>query len=325
VSSGAFARWLLVIGAVLCIPGAIAVVVFARGASDLAAFDSARPCAAPSRDAGADCLSLLSGKISWLGKEGRTSTVANVDLEDTTITVRYYSGPTSLNQGSEVVTEWWRGQVVALGPQGASPSVMTDQSPEQHLVNDMFVLGLVIPAVSLLIAGFMVLQSPMTADELIASSLTKWADPPRSVNRFVAWRVAWGGGVVWVPFFIWTFLYIFLGVLVVEGIGQPAYAPLFLVATFILSYGLALFFSAGYLSEIVRTSAKRTIAVQKIQRGLGRSRNLTQISYGLNDGKAATLMLDPPWDGHVNEGDRLDALTEPKSGSILRLLSAPPA
>lgn len=312
------------VGAILCIPGAIAIIVFVRGVAVVDAFQAARPCEVPSRDARADCLSLFSGVITGIASAGRSNEDATIDLEDTTVTVRY-SGPTTLREGTNVVTEWWRGQLVALGPQGTSSEVVTNQNPEQNLETYAFVLALVIPAVSALGAGLLVLQSPLSADELISSSLARWPDPPRPVARVLAWRVAWGGSGIWIAFFAWLFIYVFIGMLVVLATARPDLAPVILVLTFVVSCGLPGLGTAAFLSELVRDSPKRAIVVQKFQRGLGRYRNNTKIWYALVNGRTATQLLDPPWDGHVNEGDRLDALTDPRSGIILRMLSTPSA
>jgi hypothetical protein len=317
-------RLLLISGAVLCIPGAIGVIVFAQGSELVSALDAARPCATPSRDANADCLSFLNGRITDVAPAGKSKDIATIALEEATVTA-VYTSTTSLRQGSSVVTEWWRGHLVALGPLGTSPSVITDQSPVWDLETLSVVLALVIPGVWALVAGLLVLQAPMTADELITSSLARWPDPPRPVEPVVAWRTAWGGSGIWAALFAWLFLDVFVGMVLVSVTNQPRYAPLILVATFVLSFGLTEWFAAGYLSEVVRTSDKRTVVVQQLKRGLGRYRNDTQISYGLNDSRVATQLLDPPWDGHVNEGDRLDVLADPKSGAIWRILSTPPA
>src|SRR5712692_3846265 len=324
ISPKVVARLLLGSGAFLCVPAAIGVIVFAQASTVVDAFAAARPCETPSRAEQADCLSLFYGTIAEIASVARNTDEATIDLEDARVTARF-STPTSLQQGSAVVTEWWRGQLVALGPRGASPNIIAFQSPVQHLENDFLFLGLVIPAVSALLAGLLLLQAPMTTDELIATSIAKWPDPPRPVERVVAWRVAWGGLVNLAAFVIWVFLYVFPAMILVLVTNQPRYAPLLLVATFVVSFGLAEWFAAGYLSELVRTSQKRTVVVQKTQRGLGRSRNNTKIWYARNDGGVATQLLDPPWDGHVDEGDRLDVLAIPKSGEILRILSTPPA
>jgi hypothetical protein len=317
-------RLLLASGAALCIPAAIAVVVFVQGLAVLDAFDAARPCATPSRAAEADCLSLINGRLTDLVSAGRSNRDATVDFGDATVTVRI-STPTSLRQGSDVVTEWWRGNLILLGPQGTSPTIITDLSPVQHLETYSFVLALMIPAISALTAGLLVLQAPMNADKLINESIARWPDPPRAVDRIVAWRVAWGGPAVGVAFFIWVFLYVFPGMIVILGTEQPRYAPWLLIATLVVSFGLPAVFAATWLSQLIRTSTRRTITVEKIKSGLGRASNNTKIWYALNDARVGTKVLDPAWDGHVSEGDHLDVLANPRSGEIWRMLSTPPA
>jgi hypothetical protein len=120
-------------------------------------------------------------------------------------------------------------------------------------------------------------------------------------------------------------LYVFPWQILELAINQPRYAPLFLVVTFVVSFGATAVLAAGNLFNLVRTSERRTIVVQKLQRGLGKLGNETKIWYELPDSRVATKSLNLDWDGHVNEGAHLDVLANPKSGKILRMVSTPPA
>jgi hypothetical protein len=113
--------------------------------------------------------------------------------------------------------------------------------------------------------------------------------------------------------------------IVILGTEQPRYAPWLLIATLVVSFGLPAVFAATWLSQLIRTSTRRTITVEKIKSGLDRASNNTKIWYALNDGRVRTKVLDPAWDGHVSEGDHLDVLANPRSGEIWRMLSTPPA
>jgi hypothetical protein len=316
-------RFLLVFGAVLCIPGAVGVIVFAQGVAVLDTFQAAGPCATPSRDRQATCLSLFDGTVTELSPAGRGGSRVTVAVGDANVTVRT-SGAT-FDPGSSVVTEWWKGQLVLLGPPGAPPTTITDQNPLQHLETFGLVLGLVIPGVSLLLAGVLVFQAPMSIDELITTTIARWPDPPRPVDRLVAWRVACGSEAIGLAFLGWVVLYVFPWQILELAINQPRYAPLFLVVTFVVSFGATAVLAAGNLFNLVRTSERRTIVVQKLQRGLGKLGNETKIWYELPDSRVATKLLNLDWDGHVSEGARLDVLANPKSGKILRMMSTPPA
>jgi hypothetical protein len=319
-------RWLVGLGAVACIPGGIAVIVFAQGVAVLDAFQAARPCEIPTLNDQASCLSLFNGTITEHSSAGKNNSRLKVAVGHATTTVTYTTpNRASFDPGSEVITEWWKGQLVLLGPPGAPPTTITDQNPLQHLETFSFVLGLVIPGVSLLAAGLLMLQAPMSADELIKTTLARWPDPPRPVDRVIAWRVAWGGYGALVALFVWMTLYVFPGMIFVLATNQPRYAPWLLVATFAISFGLMVVLSAGNLLYLSSSAARRTIVVQNLQRGLGRHRNETKIWYELTDGKVASMSLDRAWDGRVNQGDRFDVLAIPKSGEFLRMISTPPA
>lgn len=315
---------LLVLGGVCCIPAAIIVLMFARGMVDLDAFQAAPKCATPTRDSQANCLSVFNGKIKTESSAGRGTRRATVAIADSALQVEVlYSNASSLSPGSDVVTEWWRGQLVLLGPAGAPPTIPTHESPVYHGAIFGFYLALLALAVSLLAAGLLLLQAPMSVDELIKASVAKWPDPPRPVERGVAWRVGLGSNVTMAAFFAWLPLYVFPELIL--GNDHPRYAPWLLLATFVVAFGLLVPVATLGLADVVRRGERRTIVVQKLKRGLGRGGRNTRIWYQLKDGQTETILLDPPWDGHVNEGDHIGVLALAKSGQISRILSTPPA
>jgi hypothetical protein len=316
---------LLVVGAVFCIPAAVVVFYFAQGMAALDALETAPKCATPTQDSRANCRSLFNGKITSQSRTGKGGRTAMVAMADSALVVEVnYAGPSSMDEGSDVITEWWRGKLVRLGPVGAPPTFTTVDSPQHQVEAFGFLLVSVIPGASLLLAGLLAFQAPMSADELMTTSIARWPDPPRPIDRTLAWRVAWRSFAPGATFFVWLFLY-FFPMMALEIIGEPRYASWLLIATFVVSFGVTAVLTAGYLSDLARMSEKRTIVVQKLQSGLGRAGTDTKIWYELKDSRVGTKVLQQPWYGHVNEGDRLDTLTDPKSGKILRVLSTPPS
>jgi len=98
-----------------------------------------------------------------------------------------------------------------------------------------------------------------------------------------------------------------------------------LAATFVITLAASAAITAQHLGDVVRTSDRRALTVRQIKSGVGRTGKDTQISYDLLNGKTATTTLGIDWSGRVKPGDLLDALTDPKLGSIVRLLAEPPA
>ena len=318
----------MVLGALLCVPAAIGVAIFAAGWADADAAAAAPVCAKPSRDSGA-CLSLFDGTIAQRIPGGpKFMPQVKIVSADTTVTVGYRClgacGMLRIESGTPVVTGWWKGQLVAFGPPGERPAVETDASPEYRLGIEAYLLGLVIPAVSLLLAGFFRRQAPSTVNELILGEVARSPDPPRDVARWLLQRVAWGQ-YLWLLPIVWAVLYLVVGGLVIFATGQGRLAPLVLLVTFVTSIALAAWMMDSYLAGIIRTAARRTIEVRRVDRLSGRGGDQTRVAYALLNGRMATYILDGPWNGRVKIGDRLDAMTSSKSGSIRRVISTPKA
>jgi hypothetical protein len=326
------ARWLLVLGGLLCIPAVAGIVVFAAGAADADALHAAPVCRTPDRFS-STCLSVLGGTILERHPGGPKSLPSvTVAVDRTTADAGYECGSSpagacdglSFEAGTEISTGWWKGSLVALGPPGAVPRVVTDQSPEDHLGIEAFLLGLVIPAVSFLIGGFMRLRRPATVAELFQGALAREPEPPRSVDRRLVQRVAWGG-YAWMLPVAWGVLYLIPAMLALRFMQQERWAPAVLVATFVIALLLSAWTFDAYLSDLIRTAARRTIEVKKVELVSRRGFEVPVLSYELLDGRTATYPLDTGWKGGISSGDHLDALTNGKSGSIRRLLSLPPA
>jgi hypothetical protein len=320
------ARLLLAIGAALCIPAAIVVIVFTHEVADLDAIQVARPCEVPNRDGQSACVSIFVGRITEVTRGSSKSLPSmTIVFKDTSARVGFERSPASFQAGQDVVSGWWKGRLVLLGPPEAPPTITTDQHPKYRLGVEGYLLGItVIPAVSFLLAGLLVLQAPMKVEDLVGEAIAQWPDPPRSVDRVLAWRVALAY-LTYGAFIVWIFLYELVGLLVLSYISQERYAPALMVATFVFSFALGAVFASGNFLNLLRTSARRSVVIRKLERGMGRGGDETKVWYELASGRLATTFLGPPWNGHVNEGDRLDVLSDPKSGYILRLLSTAPA
>jgi hypothetical protein len=313
---------LLVAGGACCIAAAFFVIDFASAVADLDAFEAAHRCATPTQDAGANCVSFFNGTITAESSASRFTDVATVAIADSPVEVEVRYNAQQLWQGSSVITEWWKGRLVLIGPAGPPPSITTQDSPQDHV--QVFGYGLAVPALalSLLMAGLLIVQAPMSDDALIKASIAKWPDPPRPVDSAVAWRVGLGSNVMMIAFFVWVPLFA-LSELILGLSGQARYAPWLLLVTFFVAFGLMVPVACLGTLQLIRASARRTIAVQKVARGLGRAGTLTEIWFEVNPGRQQTLFLDQQWDGHVNEGDRLDMLVDATSGDFRRMLSTP--
>ena len=324
------ARWLLLGGVAACIPAAVAIGVFASGVAEANAINQAPLCATPTQDAASICLSVFNGTIL----ERKAHGILAIEVRGQSYDVDYdcLTSPNgscskvSLDAGAEVSTGWRKGMLVTLGPAEARPNIATGNDPLEHLAVQSFLFGAVIAAVSLLLGGVLLRQAPMTDHELVAMALKRWPQPPRLVDRATIRRVAWGYDA-WPMFVLWSFLYMVpLGFIV--GLGGQAVVylgPLYLIATGVVSIGLGMAGAPAYLAGIVQRSVNRAVVVTKVESGLGKSGKDTMVWYELSDGKRASKLLDPPWNGLVHEADRLDALVDPKTGRVERLLATPPA
>lgn len=320
---------LLALGAVLCVPGAVVAALFVGTLSDANDLRSASICSTGTFDPASTCLSLFNGTATAWTPHSRSLDRVTIVLPNTTEEVGYSCdfsparacGGISFKPGAALVTGWWKGQLVSIGPAESRPAVVTDQSPEYQLHLRGILLVLAIPGISLVLAGLLLWQAPSTVDAVVKTVLARYTNPPRRVDLRLLWRVTlaystYGGYIVW------PFLYIFGSVALLNS-GAYRLAPLILAASFVFTVGLAFLLAPVGLSDILRTSDRRTIVVKRFATGTSRNGTYTKVWYDRPDGTAAKTNLGSSWTGHINEGDRLDALTD-KSGSILRLVSGPP-
>ena len=215
-------RYVLGSGAVLCIPAAIVLYMFNSVASDASTLQSARMCETGSRAASSSCLSLFEGQITATTKYYKSPTELTIDLDGSAVHVGYdcwdsipgACSDITFQPGTQLVMEWWRGQIVMLGPRGSPPEVLTDQNPGYLLHSRATYLAFAIPGISLVLWGLLLLQAPAGVDELMSTALGRSRNPNRQLGRLLIWRVAWGNWgwtvfLAWLPLYAFAFIYIF--------------------------------------------------------------------------------------------------------------------
>jgi hypothetical protein len=319
----AVAKWQLLSGAILCIPGVLALAVFVTTANTAADLQSAPSCASPTRDAGSNCLSTIRGQIRNVGTHGQLT----IAFEDTSVSVSYDCGASPSGAcgfggypGAPIETGWWRGKMVLVGaPANGLPAALTDDNPYHQLMYWMFVLFAVIPGVALVLAGVLTAQAPRTLNEFVKDVLARSPDPPREVDQAMTRRVAWGysSNYTW---FVWGACYFFACFGMLLSI-QWRWAVPALFISFVVSYGVTLVVTPIRLYRDVSRCEHRTVVVERFE-GL---KSGVRVWYRRTEGNEGRADLDGTWTGHVQVGDAIDALIDPRSGGIRRVLSAPPA
>ena len=325
-----FARALVLLGAVLCIPGAIVAAIFVSGVAEVNTLEAAPGCVAPTRDPSSTCLSVFRATITAVTPHHKTLDHVTIAIGDSSFDLGYACNESpreacdsfTIQPGTPVVTGWWKGQLVAFGPAEGQPTVVTELNPYDGLRFRAFLLFLVIPGISVVVAGLLVWQAPMYVGDLIKTAIAKWPDPPRPVDRPLIWRVAWGN---------WTWG-AWLGWLAVDFFASAAgptfgmdyrETPVILVATFIVMLPIFAVISPLILTDIVCNSYRTSIVVQRIKSLQTKGGPVPKVWYQRPNGKEGTKTLEASWNGLVREGDHLDTLTD-KAGSIVWLLSTPP-
>lgn len=205
-------RSIFLAAAVLCVPAVAVIVIFAVTASDSGALRSARPCAEPTRDAAASCLSTFDGVITSVTPGGRALDRAGIRVDGTSVDVRYacfVSPPDACKSidfrpGAPVTVEWWRGQVVAIGGPESRPAVVTDGDPGYQLRARAGWLLFALPGLSLMVASVLAWQAPAEQSTYGSS---------RATHRH-ALRVALGWGrwsafafLAWAPLYVACYIY----------------------------------------------------------------------------------------------------------------------
>lgn len=300
---------------------------------DANALASAPLCSTPTRSSTSACLSVLDGQITYEGAVAKGNKRVTIALEDTVVDARYQcdespGGACSavpLRAGTAVATGWWKGNMVTFGPEGARPSIVTEFNPVDQAYHVGFFLVLVILGVSGIVAGLLLLQAPSSLGDLLRSVIAGQPHPPRVIDLPHLWRVAIGYSA-WGGYLLWAFLFIFSFMVVrVLFPSDPGAVGVALVATGVASIGPALLLAPVGLYTKLRTAERRTVTVKRFRTATGRGRTVTTVWYDRTDGHEASTNLGDEWDGEVHIGDQLDALTDPGTGAVELVLSAPPA
>jgi hypothetical protein len=318
-------------GAVGCALAAAILYLFFSSLARASALQAAPICATPSRSPTSACLSVLDGQITFEGAVGRGNERITIALQGTKVDARYQcnespaaacSGP-PLRAGSPVVTGWWEGQMVTFGAAETRPSIVTEFNPLDQADRISFFLVLVIPGVSAIVAGLLPLQAPSSVDDLVKSLLASQPDPPREVDVRLLWRVTLGYST-WGGYWLWVGLYLVFYTASGGFPAAPGYSSILLLASGVVAIGLAAAFAPVALYGALRTGQHGTVLVKRFQTMSGRGSTVTKVWYDRSDGREATTTLGEDWTGCVKEGDRLEALADPKTGAVERIVSAPP-
>lgn len=328
-SRGGFLVFAFGCGIVGCLTGGFVLYLFTSALIDANALQSAPICSAPTRAATSRCLGILHGQITFEGLAGKNNERVTIALEDTNVDARYQCDESppgacsslTLRAGIPVATGWWKGQMVAFGPPGSRPSIVTESNPVDLADHVSFFLVLVILGVSGVVAGLLVVQAPSSLDDLVRSVTASQPKPPRNVDLRLLWRVAigysaWGGYAAWAGLFIVTYA--------VAGRTNPGVAAILLVATAIISIGPAMLLAPVGLRRTLRSAERRTVTVKRFQTLTARGRTSTTVWYDRADGREGSTDLGEDWTDEVQIGEQLDALVDPKTGAVERVLSEPP-
>jgi hypothetical protein len=250
-------RYVLGSGAVLCVPAAVVLYLFISAASDAGALQSARACSTGSRAPTSSCLSLFAGRITARTEHYRAPTELTIETDGSTIHVGYDCADSipgactdlTFQPGTHAVTEWWRGQIVMLGPPGSMPAVLTDQNPGYLLHSRAGYLAFAIPGISLVLFGLLLWQAPADAGELVTKAIA-WSRNPTPLGRLLIWRVAWGSWI-WTGGFVWFLLYV-AGLVYIVKSAQYAAAALIWLCCGVLAFAASGIAASIYLTYRIR-------------------------------------------------------------------------
>jgi len=319
------------IGLVLLIPVAVILFLFCRAAVDTGALDSAKPCSVSTQDPASRCLSQFQGVVTGQTPEYRSPTRLTISVGSSTVNL----GWTCLNMstssclrtsfppGTKVVTEWWSGRVVRLGMADGQPAVITDANPEYDAVSRGPYPLIALLALGPIAMAGLLRQAPMSVNKLLDTSFDASPEVRKAVPRAVILRVAmggWGGyGVL-----IWLVLYL-ASLFAFAGSSQWSLgAPFLWLSAAVIGFAFTWSTAYLYLSRLVRTSNREAVTVTRIKYGVGRNHSGMQVWYELRNGTLASRYVGPQGLSYA-QGDRMDALTDPRSGKVRRLLSSTPA
>lgn len=324
-----YIRFYFWIGLALCIPAAIVFIVFGTAALEVNAFRAALPCPVGTQNPASSCLSSFEGTVTEQIPQYRAPEKLTISVGQATVHVGWscldlpnnVCNTTTFPPGTHVTTQWWKGRVVALGLSGSQPSVITDQNPEYAAsTRAPFLILAVLALVPILLAGLL-RQAPLSVNKLIDSFFTLGPEQPAPVSRSTIFRVAlgawgWSGFLIW---FLLYFLYFFF--FLARSSRYTLDAPLAWLGAAVIGFAIAGTIAYLYLARLVHTSKREAVVVQRVKRIKSkRTGGGTRVWYGLPDGTAASTYLNGEW-GHLgHKGLHIDALTDPSTGKVRRVL-----
>jgi hypothetical protein len=250
-------RYVLGSGAVLCLPAAVVLYLFFSAASDAGALQSARACSTGSRATTSYCLSLFAGRITGRTEHYRAPTELTIETDGSTTHVGYDCVDSipgactdlTFQPGTHVVTEWWRGRIVMLGPPGSVPAVLTDQNPGYLLHSRAGYLAFGIPGISLVLFGLLLWQAPADAGELVNAAMARSRNSTR-LGRLLVWRAAWGSWS-WPGIFAWFLLYV-AGIVYMVMSAHYGAAPVIWLSCGVIAFAVSGIAASIYLTYRIR-------------------------------------------------------------------------
>jgi hypothetical protein len=242
---------------VLCLPAAVVLYLFISAASDVGALRSALACGTGSRAPTSSCLSLFAGRITARTEHYRAPTELTIETDGSTIHVGYdcldsipgACTDLTFQPGTHVLTEWWRGQIVMLGPPGSVPAVLTDQNPGYLLHGRAGYLTFAIPGISFVLFGLLLWQAPADAGRLLNAAMARRSNPT-PLGRLLIWRVAWGNWS-WPGGFAWLLLYV-AGLVYIVRSAQYRAAALIWLCCGVLAFAVSGIAASLYLTHRIR-------------------------------------------------------------------------
>lgn len=329
-------RFFFRIGLALLIPVVVILFFMVRAAVDTSALQSAKPCPANTQDPASSCLSQFKGVVKEQVSRGHlTISVGSSTVDVNWTCLNMFADAcreTSFPPGTNVVTVWWRGKIVRLGRAEGSPSVVTDAAPEaDYLSHGPFPFVALLGLAPLVHAGLLRL-APMSVSKLIERSFVTGSPDARvAVPSSVILRVA-ASSWNWFGTLTWLFLYMAFASATAGGTVYTfatsaalytIYAPLVWIGTGVIAFGAVGSVAYIYLADLLRTSVRETVAVQRVKYGTAKNGTGATIWYERRDGRTVSRFMKGQWAGL--EGSRIDVLADPRSGKIRRVLGNTPA
>lgn len=226
----------------------------------------------------------------------------------------------AVSVGESVPALEWRGIVFEID--GAH----TDAYPNGQVVNELLGLLMLPIAVSLIAGGFFLVLTPATTDDLVRANVNQNSPPPPRNPPTGIWRsvLAWRTPLASLYGLGTTTLMLIIFVILAQSgatVGSATLAP-FIYLVFQIA-GMALGYSLIYRS-VVRDLTQGQFAPIPVESETiirGRYGPIgIKARYSMRDGQPSTVKITARWWRRVHVATRLDAVANPATGKIWRVL-----